>query len=213
MKKLLIPIMLLSVSILLISCSGDVKTNGEHVDTNDSKSTEEKVFESDNGDESVSSDSLEEAEPADSDTEISSESADTQSKNREESTLSQYSSKEIEYARVWLQLIGNKEASKINVRQISAGEPVNPYDEDSAVYPESVIVLTGDIMADGTVTYSGNGDGTINIYDIPLHWPSAQQLELSMKEYTQKIISDTEKMYINPGDDEAVRELVEKLNS
>jgi hypothetical protein len=87
-KKLLIPIMLLSVSTLLISCSGDVKTNGEHVDTNDSKSTEEKVFESDNGDESVSSDSLEEAEPADSDTEISSESADTQSKNREESTLS-----------------------------------------------------------------------------------------------------------------------------
>jgi hypothetical protein len=74
-------------------------------------------------------------------------------------------------------------------------------------------VLTGDIMADGTVTYSGNGDGTINIYDIPSHWPSAQQLELSMKEYTQKIISDTEKMYINPGDDEAVRELVEKLNS
>jgi hypothetical protein len=212
-KKLLIPIMLSSVSILLMACSEDVKKNGEHVDSEENKSTEEDVLASDSRDEHANSDSSEEAEPADSDTEPSAQSGDNQSKSTEETTLSQYSSKEIEYARVWLQVIGNKDATEINVRQISAGEAVNPYDEDSAVYPENVIVLAGDIMADGTVTYSGNGDGTINIYNIPSHWPSAQQLEVSMKEYTEKIISNTEKVYINPGDDEAVLELIEKLSS
>jgi hypothetical protein len=213
MKNLLIPIILLSVSILLMACSDDVKTSGEHVDTEDSKTTEEEALESDIGNVSAREDSSEDLEPADSDTESASESGDSQSKSNEESPLSQYSAKEIEYARVWLQVTGNKNAAEINVHHISAGEPVNPYDEDSAVYPENVIMLAGEVTADGTVAYSGNGNGTINLYKIPSHWPSAQQIEGSMKDYTEKIISTTEKVSINPGDDEKVRELIEKLNS
>ncbi|XXM72466.1 hypothetical protein ACQ0QQ_00775 [Lysinibacillus sphaericus] len=212
MKKLLIPIILLSVSLLLIACSEDVNQDKEPVDGENSKSTEEDTLEPESSDETVSSDSSEDSEPADSDT-VSSDSEGNKSKSQEESTLSHYSAKEIEYARVWLQVIGNKEAEEIKVRQIPAGEVVNPYDEDSAVYAENVIVLSGNIMADGTVTYSGNGDGTINIYDIPSHWPSARQIEGSMKDYTEKIISNTEKVYVNPGDDEEVREVIEKLNS
>ncbi|KSU63181.1 hypothetical protein AS034_02690 [[Bacillus] enclensis] len=213
MKKLLIPFFILSLSILLMACSEEAKTDGQHADNEDSKETEEEVLQSDSGDESVSADSSEDTKLAESDTESSSENGDSQSKSQEESPLSHYSAKEIEYARVWLQVIGNKEEAKINIQHISAGEALNPYDEDSAVYPENVIMLGGDIMADGTVTYNGNGDGTINIYNIPSHWPSAQQIEGSMRDYTDKIISNTEKVYINPGNDEEVIELIKKLNS
>jgi hypothetical protein len=34
-----------------------------------------------------------------------------------------------------------------------------------------------------------------------------------MKDYTEDIISNTEKIYINPGDDEEVSKLIQKVNS
>ncbi|SES18263.1 hypothetical protein SAMN04487944_12241 [Gracilibacillus ureilyticus] len=74
--------------------------------------------------------------------------------------LSEYSSEQIEYARVWLQLGPNQEIDELNVWHIEAGEPLNPTDEKSAAYPEDVIQLAGSRLVDGSVTYSGNGDGT-----------------------------------------------------
>ncbi len=88
----------------------------------------------------------------------------------EEDALSEYSSEEIEYARVWLQLGPNQEVDELNVRYIPAGEPINPDDDTSANYPEDVIQLAGSRLVDGAVTYSGNGDGTINVYNVPLRW-------------------------------------------
>jgi hypothetical protein len=216
MKKTVMPIMMLvAASILLMACSDDAgseKTHtGAEVSKSESKSDSAEISESDSGGEAEGAKSIEEADPAED--APSAESGGNQSKGNEDNPLSQYSAKEIEYARVWLQVVGNSGTAEINVRHLSAGEPVNPYDDKSAVFPENVTVLAGDIMADGAVTYSGNGDGTINLYHIPSHWPSAQQIEGSMKDYTEEIISNTEKVYINPGDDEEVSKLIEKVNS
>lgn len=126
--------------------------------------------------------------------------------------LATYPSEKIEYARVWLQVIGNGDVEELNVRHISAGEQLNPYDDKSVAYPEDVIVLTGKASADGTVTYSGNGDGTINVYDVPSHWPSSEQIEESMEEYTKNIVDGTEKVSVDAGDEEEVVGLLGKIS-
>ncbi|MBY6053458.1 hypothetical protein [Cytobacillus firmus] len=126
----------------------------------------------------------------------------------EKGTLSQYSSQQIEYARVWLQLGPNQNFDELYVRHIPAGTPLNPEDETSAGYPEDVIQLAGSRLADGSVTYSGNGDGTINVYNVPLRWDG--QYPAGEKFYSD-IIENTKQISIEPGEDEKVIELIEKL--
>src|SRR5699024_11356614 len=58
--------------------------------------------------------------------------------------ISDYSSDEIEYARVWLEVIDNKDIDHLHVTHQPEGEQVNPYDDDSVDYPEDVIFLSGD---------------------------------------------------------------------
>ncbi|MCM3243211.1 MULTISPECIES: hypothetical protein [Cytobacillus] len=123
-------------------------------------------------------------------------------------TLSQYSSQQIEYARVWLQLGPNQDLDELYVQHIHAGTPLNPEDETSAGYPEDVIQLAGSRLADGSVTYSGNGDGTINVYNVPLRWDG--QYPAGEKFYTD-IIENTKQVSVEPGEDEKVIELIEKL--
>lgn len=131
----------------------------------------------------------------------------------ESDALAEYTSEEIEHARVWLELIGNIE---IDTLTVSEGEQVNQYDDDSVKYQEDVVYLGADITADGGIVYSGNGDGTINLYDVPSHWPSLLQVDNqsneTMEEYTQDIIDNPEKIDIGPGDDEEVEEIIKKLN-
>lgn len=122
--------------------------------------------------------------------------------------LAGYSAKEIEYARVWLNTIGNLEVAELNVRYESAGAPINYYDdEDSAVYPEDVTIITGYYTADGMIIYSGNGDGTINIYDVPSHWHAPPE---EWPDIYEEIL-DTSTIYLEPMDDEEVVRLIEKM--
>lgn len=129
----------------------------------------------------------------------------------EKGILSDYSDEEIEHARVWLEVIDNKDIDHLYVSHQSKGEDVNINDDDSVGYPEDVISLSGDAMADGVVTYSGNGDGTINLYDVPSHWPAPEQIDESMEEYTQDIIDHPEEVEIDAGDDDEVQEMAEKI--
>jgi hypothetical protein len=125
--------------------------------------------------------------------------------------LSEYTAQQIEYARVWLQLGPNQEIDELNVRIIPAGSPINPNDDTSANYPEDVIQLAGSRLVDGSVTYSGNGDGTINVYEVPLRWETSVPDDLDenyMKELTESIIENTELVYVDPGDDEKIIELI-----
>lgn len=120
-------------------------------------------------------------------------------------TLSQYSSEKIEFARVWLQLGPNKDIDELNVLHIPAGTPLNHDDDTSASYPEDVIQLAGSHLVDGSVTYSGNGDGTINVYNIPLRWdgkyPAGENFYID-------IIKNTKLVYVNPRKDEKIVELI-----
>lgn len=141
-----------------------------------------------------------------------SESDSTASENsagdkEDNKTLSQYSSQQIEYARVWLQLGPNQDLDELYVRHIPAGTPLNLEDETSAGYPEDVIQLAGSRLADGSVTYKGNGDGTVNVYNVPLRWDG--QYPAGEKFYND-IIKNTKQVSIEPGEDEKVIELIEK---
>lgn len=131
-----------------------------------------------------------------------------------EETLAQFSSEEIEYARIWLQLGVNQEIDELNVYFIPAGERVNPLDETSATYPEDVIQLTGSRLVDGSITYSGNGDGTINLYHVPVRWETNVPDDLDenyMYELTKEMIENTELVAVDVGDDEKVIELIKLL--
>lgn len=124
--------------------------------------------------------------------------------------LAPYTSKQIEYARVWLQLGPNQDLDGLYVREIPAGTPLNPDDETSAVYPEDVIQLAGSRLVDGVVTYSGNGNGTINLYNVPLRWDGQYP---AGKEFYDELIENTELVAIDVGKDEEVIRLIELLTT
>ena len=124
-------------------------------------------------------------------------------------TLAEYSNEQVEYARIWLQLGANQVIDELNVRHIPAGTPLNPNDETSVNYPEGVIQLAGSRLVDGSVTYSSNGDGSINVYNVPLRWDGIYPA--GEKFYTG-IIKNTKLVNVNPGHDEKVIELINLLH-
>lgn len=129
--------------------------------------------------------------------------------------LSEFSNDEIEYARIWLMLGVNQNVDELNATKISAGSQINPNDETSTLYPEDVIQLAGSRLIDGSVTYSSNGDGTINVYDIPLRWENHVPEDLDknyMQDLTQDIMDNTETIYVDPGKDQKIIGLIEIIN-
>ncbi|WRP07437.1 hypothetical protein U9J35_04520 [Rossellomorea aquimaris] len=205
MKKRLLYMMIVATALLLMACGGEAEQSGS---TEQAEPDQESAEEGNN--EEPASEEVEADESVDS---VNLEDATSQDQTSStEDPLSAYPSDQIEYARVWLQVIENKDVGELNVRHIPAGKKLNPYDDNSVGYPEDVIVLSGKAMADGVVTYSGNGDGTINVYNVPSHWPSSEQIEESMEEYTKGIVEDTEQISVGKGEDEEVIELMDKLN-
>lgn len=147
---------------------------------------------------------------ADESKETSSEGQKNEANSKKDNVLAEYSSEKIEYARVWLQLGANQEIDELNVRHISAGEPLNPNDDTSAGYPEDVIQLAGSRLVDGSVTYSGNGDGTIKVYNVPLRWDSSDDVSKGvMREVTENIIKNTKTVYVDTGDNEKIKRLID----
>ena len=128
-----------------------------------------------------------------------------QSTDKNKSYLNNFNSEEIEYARVWYQLISTRNDLKgirdVYVTEIPKGSKVNPQAQNSAVYKENVVKLEAPMRAGGSITYSSNGDGTINVYNnIPYKWESSQTSDYSqMDKVTRKAIEDNiETIYIKP---------------
>lgn len=121
--------------------------------------------------------------------------------------LANYSAKQIEYARVWLNVMDNPNVSELHVYIQPAGETIAP-SVDSAVYPEDVTFVSGMYGYEGHVAYSGNGDGTINIYHVPTHWHA------DPKDWTNisEDILNTELVYLEPLDDLEVATLIERID-
>ncbi|MDM5300613.1 hypothetical protein AAHT66_00335 [Bacillus inaquosorum] len=205
----------LLLALLLAGCAGSknveskqtsnddtaIQTDEDHNDNEDSNKISK--------DESEPTTGLEESATVESD-DTSSEKAKNEEKGKEDDVLAAYSSEKIEYARVWLQLGPNQEIDELNVRHISAGEPINPNDDTSASYPEDVIQLAGSRLVDGSVTYHGNGDGTIHVYNVPLRWDSADDLDQGvMREVTENIIKNKKTVYVDTGDDAKIKRLID----
>lgn len=174
--------------------------------TNESETKAKTSTDSSSGDNSNSINEPESNEATDS----SSDKAEKEKSNKTgNDDLSNYSQQEIEYARVWLQLGPNQNIDELNVYRIPAGTPLNSKDETSAKYPKDVIQLAGSRLVDGSVTYSSNGNGTINVYNVPLRWdgkyPAGEKLY-------NDIIKNTKLVRVDTGDDKKIIELIKIIN-
>ncbi|MFG6117807.1 MULTISPECIES: hypothetical protein [Thalassobacillus] len=196
---------LLLLLVLLLGCTagtGEETNKDTAVDAEEKKTNNNEDSETEKSGEGGS-------EEASSGEETSEEESDHANGSAEEDPLADYSSEEIEYARVWLQLGELKEVDELNVRHIPSGTPLNPDDETSADYPEDVIQLAGSRLVAGSVTYSGNGDGTINVYQVPLRWDGEYPAGES---FYKEIIKSTELVAVDPGNEKDIIELIEVLN-
>ncbi|QST02230.1 hypothetical protein IMZ31_22515 (plasmid) [Pontibacillus sp. ALD_SL1] len=178
---------------VLSGCVNEAKDDMEHVQiekTTDFKNApkESEVLKKNN--------EQAEKEPKTSSTE------DVTEKHKSIDPLSAYSSRQIEYARVWQQLAPNPHIEELNIRFIKKGEPLNPYEETSAVFPEDVVLLEGERGVDGSVTYSGNGDGTVIVYNVPRKWGGAEVSDDYWERYTSEILENAQSVYIEPWNDQ-----------
>lgn len=111
----------------------------------------------------------------------------------------------------------NQDVEELYVTYIPAGTLLNLDEDDIDVsYPEDVIQIRGSRIVDGVITYNGNGDGTINVYKIPYRWyggnPRPDELEIDkIIDERNDIINNTELVYIEPGDDQTVIDLIHKI--
>lgn len=214
MRKIIMLVLLALITLTFVACDDDVSQN-ENNDKSDENQTEEKSNLSNNdatdgnGDKSESASEVEDVNDSDGTVEAENETNESNDGNEYDNPLSAYSAEEIEYARVWLQLGENHDIDELNVEGIAAGSPVNPDDETSENYPEDVIQLTGSRLVDGTVTYSSNGDGTVNEYNVPLRWDGKNP---AGEEFYKEIIENTDEIYIDPGDDEKIIEMIKLLH-
>ena len=230
MKKIILPILIVSLSVILVSCnnndsehhndnnSSDTNTS-ENKDNEASNEIDEKTNTSDSADNSESSNKQNKEKNDNKKQEKNNDSnKKQQSTDKNKSYLNNFNSKEIEYARVWNQLISTRNDLKgiknVYVTEIPKGSKVNPQAKNSAIYKEKVVKLEAPMRAGGSVTYSSNGDGTINVYNnIPYKWENSQNSDYSqMNKITKKAIEENiETVYIKPYDNKTVAKLASKI--
>ncbi|SEM68072.1 hypothetical protein SAMN04489762_0742 [Terribacillus saccharophilus] len=198
----------------------EVKEDDEVADTDDNSDSEadsESTAADKSEENSTDASETEKLKHSSEETNTNENSTNTYSKDE---PLAEYSSEEIEYARVWLQLGPNQQIDGLYVRHIPAGTTLEPDHFPIVSYPEDVVQLSGSRIVDGSVTYSSNGDGTINVYNVPLpgRWyggsptPPEGLDEETMREELEDIINNTELVYINPGNDDAVKKIIELIS-
>ncbi|MGX0019552.1 hypothetical protein ACUW6T_002288, partial [Staphylococcus hominis] len=216
--------------VILVSCNNN---DSEHHNDNNSSDTntsenkdnetpneiDEKTNTSDSEDNSESSNKQNKEQNDNKKQEKNNDSnKNQQSTDKNKSYLNNFNSEKIEYARVWYQLISTRNDLKgirnVYVTEIPKGSKVNPQAQNSAIYKEKVVKLEAPMRAGGSVTYSSNGDGTINVYNnIPYKWENSQNSDYSqMNKITKKAIEENiETVYIKPYDNKTVAKLASKI--
>ncbi|WP_436862162.1 hypothetical protein [Staphylococcus caeli] len=214
MRKLIFATLTMCLSILLVSCSNESPENKQSDEKSESA---DKTSTSDKGTpEKNKNDHKQNDQQANQENANASNQKTEQSANEEKSILDDFSTNEIEYARVWNQLGPLKNnmdgMNSLNVKQIPKGSKVNPQASDSAVYKEDVVKLEAPMRAGGSVTYSSNGDGTVNVYkNVPYDWRDAN-VDADTKSATTKAIEkNIETVTISPGDDQTIADLAKKV--
>jgi len=231
MKKIILAISIVSFLVFLAGCNNKSSENHDNNNSSDTNTSENKENEtqnetdtktntSENRDTKDKSNKQNKKQSDNKDQEIKNNESNEshQSTDKNKSYLNNFSSEKIEYARVWYQLISTKNDLKgirnVYVTKIPKGSKVNPQAQDSAVYKEDVVKLEAPMKAGGSVTYSSNGDGSINVYNsIPYKWENPQNSDYSqMDKITRKAIEDNvETIYIKPHDNKTVAKLANKV--
>ncbi|MDU9419055.1 hypothetical protein RCL10_11155 [Staphylococcus lloydii] len=205
-RKFSILVTLTLSAIMLASCGNDNSQSKDKHQNEEKDSTQSKQHDSNK-------------HKSSQDNKESSNTHDAQNDNKaaqsKKSHLTQFNSEQIEYARVWNQLgplKNNMEGmNELNVTKIAKGSKVNPNVKNSAVYPEDVVKLAAPMKAGGSVTYSSNGDGTINVYkNIPYNWvdfDSSDKADATKEAITKNI----QTVKIKPTDNEQVAQLASKI--
>ncbi|MGW7862029.1 hypothetical protein [Staphylococcus xylosus] len=206
MKKLLMGLMSLLLAIALSACNNEpTKENSNYNNQDENKTNDDSEDSSkDNKKSNANNSTNEENQSAESDT----------SEEKKDTYLNNFNSKEIEYARIWYQLRTSNYNVDTNiplyVKNIRRGSKVNPQAENSAVYKEDVTTISSSHRAIGSITYSSNGDGTINLYKkVPYKWESPKVSDYSnMEEVTKSVIEeDVETIYVDPSDNQHVKNI------
>lgn len=230
MKKIILPILIVSLLVILVSCNNNDSEHHNDNNSSDTNTSENKDNETPNeiDEKTNTSDSKNNSEISNkqnkeqNDNEKQEKNNDSnknqQSTDKNKSYLNNFNSEEIEYARVWYQLISKRNDLKgirnVYVTEIPKGSKVNPQAPNSAIYKEKVVKLEAPMRAGGSVTYSSNGDGTINVYNsIPYKWENSQNSDYSqMNKITKKAIEENiETVYIKPYDNKTVAKLASKI--
>ncbi|WP_244138699.1 hypothetical protein [Staphylococcus lloydii] len=222
MRKFSILVTLTLSAIMLASCGNDNSQSKDKHQNEEKDNTQSKQHDSNKHKSSQDNKESSNTHDAQNDNKENSNTHDAQNDNKaaqsKKSHLTQSNSEEIEYARVWNQLgplKNNMEGmNELNVTKIAKGSKVNPNVKNSAVYPEDVVKLAAPMKAGGSVTYSSNGDGTINVYkNIPYNWVDSSQNDSSKTEQATKeaISKNIQTVKIKPTDNEQVAQLASKI--
>lgn len=206
MRKFNILVTLTLSAIMLASCGNDNSQSKDKHQNEEKDNTQSKQHDSNK-------------HKSSQDNKESSNTHDAQNDNKaaqsKKSHLTQFNSEQIEYARVWNQLgplKNNMEGmNELNVTKIAKGSKVNPNVKNSAVYPEDVVKLAAPMKAGGSVTYSSNGDGTINVYkNVPYNWVDFDSSDKA--DATKEAISkNIQTVKIKPTDNEQIAQLASKI--
>lgn len=223
MKKIILAISIAGLLVILVGCNSNSNSSSDTITSqskdNETQNKNEETNTSDSGDNTESSKKQNKEQNDNKKQQKNNDSNENQqSIDKNKSYLNDFNSEEIEYARVWYQLISTRNDLKgirdVYVTEIPKGSKVNPQAQNSAVYKENVVKLEAPMRAGGSITYSSNGDGTINVYNnIPYKWESSQTSDYSkMDKVTRKAIEDNiETIYIKPHDNKQVAKLANKI--
>lgn len=221
MKKIILAISIAGLLVILVGCNSNSSSDTitSQSKDNETQNKNEETNTSDSGDNTESSKKQNKEQNDNKKQQKNNDSNENQqSTDKNKSYLNDFNSEEIEYARVWYQLISTRNDLKgirdVYVTEIPKGSKVNPQAQNSAVYKENVVKLEAPMRAGGSITYSSNGDGTINVYNnIPYKWESSQTSDYSqMDKVTRKAIEDNiETIYIKPHDNKQVAKLANKI--
>src|SRR5699024_9780762 len=228
MKKIILAISIAGLLVILVGCNSNSSSDTitSQSKDNETQNKNEETNTSDSGDNTESSkkqnkeqnDNKKQQNDNKKQQKNNDSNENQQSTDKNKSYLNDFNSEEIEYARVWYQLISTRNDLKgirdVYVTEIPKGSKVNPQAQNSAVYKENVVKLEAPMRAGGSITYSSNGDGTINVYNnIPYKWESSQTSDYSkMDKVTRKAIEDNiETIYIKPHDNKQVAKLANKI--
>src|SRR5699024_1486314 len=224
MKKFNLILSLLFLSVILIACGNNEESNNDVEQSSDTnkqdedknqreerQSTEQSEVKTD---QSLHKDSSAENDKSKDPTSKNDNASKMKNNDNSKSYLNDLSSSKIEYARIWHQLGMVKDVKNIYVKKYPKGTPVNKNAEKSAMYPEDVVKLEAPMKVGGSINYSSNGDGTINIYKkIPYRWESsASSNPEDIYQVTKNAVEqDIETVEINATDNAQIKRLAQSI--